>query len=67
MTIFWIIFGTLIFVIGIITSKIAANFNEFDTTPFSKYTFPKFCYEFKGTCNTLVAIGVTMALVSLFS
>jgi uncharacterized membrane protein YkvI len=64
---FWIIFGILISVVGIITSKIAANFNEFDTTPFSKYTFSKFCYEFEGTCNTLVAIGVVMVLVSLFS
>ena len=64
---FWIIFGILISVVGIITSKIAANFNEFDTTPFSKYTFSKFCYDFEGVCNTLVVIGVIMILVSLFS
>ena len=64
---FWIIFGILISIVGIITSKIVANFNEFDTTPFSKYTFSKFCYEVEGTCNTLVAIGVVMVLVSLFS
>jgi uncharacterized membrane protein YkvI len=64
---FWIIFGILISIVGIITSKIAANFNEFDTTPFSKYTFSKFCYEFEGTCNTLFVIGVVMILVSLFS
>jgi hypothetical protein len=53
--------------VGIITSKIAANFNEFDTSPFSKYTFSKFCYEFEGVCNTLVVIGVVMIIVSLFS
>ncbi len=65
---FWIIFifGTLIAVVGLITSIIAARFNEFDTTPFSKYTFSKFCYEFEGTCNTLVAIGATMVALSLF-
>lgn len=64
---FWIIFGILISIVGIITSKIAANFNEFDTTPFSKYTFSKFCYEFEGFCNTLVVIGLVMIIVSLFS
>lgn len=64
---FWIIFGILISVVGIITSKIAARFNEFDTTPFSKYTFAKFCYEFEGFCNTLIVIGVVMIIVSLFS
>ena len=63
----WIIFGILISVVGIITSRIAARFNAFDTTPFSKYTFSKFCYEFEGGCNTLVVIGVIMVLVSLFS
>lgn len=36
-----IIFGTLISVAGLITSVIAARFNPFDTTPFSKYTFFK--------------------------
>ena len=64
---FWFIFGILISVVGIITSIIAARFNAFDTTPFSEYTFSKFCYEFEGGCNTLVAIGATMVLVSLFS
>jgi uncharacterized membrane protein YkvI len=64
---FWIIFGILISVVGIIISKIATRFNEFDTTPFSKYTFSKFCYEFEGVCNTLAVIGVVMILVSLFS
>jgi uncharacterized membrane protein YkvI len=64
---FWIIFGILISVVGIITSKIATRFNAFDTTPFSKYTFSKFCYEFEGVCNTLAVIRVVMILVSLFS
>ena len=63
---FWIIFGVLILVVGLITSKIAARFNEFDTTPFSKYTFSKFCYEFEWVCNTLVVIGLIIVLVSLF-
>lgn len=65
MEIFLIIFGTLISVAGLITSKIAARFNVFDTTPFSKYTFSKFCYEFEGVCNTLVIIGVIMVLIGL--
>ena len=64
---FWFIFGILISVVGIITSIIAARFNKFDTTPFSEYTFSKFCYEFEGDCNALVAIGVTMVSLSLFS
>jgi uncharacterized membrane protein YkvI len=63
---FLIIFGALIIVVGWITSKIAAKFNVFDTTPFSKYTFSKFCYEFEGVCNTLVVIGVTMVSIGLF-
>lgn len=63
---FLFIFGTLIFVVGLITSRIASRFNAFDTTPFSKYTFSKFCYEFEGVCNTLVVIGVIMVLISLF-
>jgi len=66
MTNFLIIFGTLIIVVGLITSIIAARFNEFDTTPFSKYTFSKFCYEFEGVCNTLFVIGVIMVSISLF-
>jgi hypothetical protein len=49
----------------LVTSSIAANFNEFNTTPFSKYTFAKFCYEFEGVCNNLVAVGVTMVVLSL--
>jgi hypothetical protein len=63
---FLFIFGTLISVVGLITSVIAARFNTFNTTPFSKYTFSKFCYEFENVCNTLVAIGVTMITISLF-
>lgn len=63
---FLIIFGTLIIVVGLITSRIAARFNAFDTTPFSKYTFSKFCYEFEGECNTLVVIGVIIVLIGLF-
>lgn len=60
------IFGTIILVVGLITSRIAVRFNAFDTTPFSKYTFSKFCYEFEKECNTLVVIGVVMLLISLF-
>ena len=67
MTNFFIIFGTLTTVVGIITSIIAARFNAFDTTPFSEYTFSKFCYEFEDVCNGLVVIGAVMVLVSLFS
>lgn len=64
---FWlIIFGTLIGVVGLITSIIAARFSEFSTTPFSKYTFSKFCYEFEGLCNGLVVIGAIMVSISLF-
>lgn len=63
---FLIIFGTLISTIGLITSIIAARFNPFNTTPFSKYTFSKFCYEFEGFCNVLIIIGVTMVAISLF-
>lgn len=63
---FLIIFGAIILVVGLITSKIAARFNQFDTTPFSKYTFSKFCYEFEGECNTLTVIGVIMVLIGLF-
>lgn len=63
---FLFIFGTLISVVGLITSTIAARFNPFDTTPFSKYTFSKFCYEFEDVCDTLVVIGVTMITISLF-
>ena len=66
MTTFLFIFGTIILVVGLITSRIASRFNKFDTTPFSKYTFSKFCYEFEGECNTLVVIGVIMVLISLF-
>ena len=60
------ILGALIGVVGLITSIIAVRFNEFDTTPFSKYTFSKFCYEFEWFCNTLVVIGVIMILISLY-
>lgn len=64
---FWlIIFGTLIGAVGLITSRIAARFNEFSTTPFSKYTFSKFCYEFEGLCNGLTLIGIIMVLIGLF-
>lgn len=67
MTHFWlIIIGTIIGVVGLIMSTIAARFNQFNTTPFSKYTFSKFCYEFEGFCNSLVVIGVTMLVISLF-
>ena len=62
---FWIIFGILTTVVGLITSIIAARFNAFDTIPFSEYTFSKFCYEFEEGCNTLVIIGVVMVLISL--
>lgn len=67
MTNFLIIFGTTTTVVGLITSIIAARFNEFDTTPFSKYTFSKFCYEFEDVCNGLVAIGVIMVSLSVFN
>lgn len=63
---FLIIFGSLIIIVGLITSIIAARFNEFDTTPFSKYTFSKFCYEFENFCNALVVIGVIIVSISLF-
>ena len=64
---FWlIIFGALIGVVGLITSRIAAKFNEFSTTPFSKYTFSKFCYDFREVCDILVVIGVIMVLIGLF-
>lgn len=63
---FLFIFGALISGVGLITSIIATRFNEFDTTPFSKYTFSKFCYEFEGVCNTLVVIGVILIVTSLF-
>lgn len=64
---FWlIIFGALIGVVGLITSEIALRFNEFGTTPFSKYTFSKFCYDFESICNGLVLIGVIMVLIGLF-
>ena len=67
MTHFWlIILGTLFGVVGLIMSIIAARFNQFNTTPFSKYTFSKFCYEFEDECNGLVVIGVTMLVISLF-
>lgn len=65
MTIFLSIFGSIILIVGLVTSRIAARFNAFDTTPFSKYTFSKFCYEFEDVCNTLVVIGATMILISL--
>ena len=64
--IFLSIFGTIILIVGLVTSRIATRFNAFDTTPFSKYTFSKFCYEFEDVCNTLVVIGATMILISLF-
>lgn len=66
MTNFLIIFGTLISVVGLFTSIIAARFNEFDTTQFSKHTFSKFCYEFESFCNVLIVIGVIMVSLSLF-
>lgn len=66
MAIFLSIFGAIILVVGLITSRIAVRFNPFNTTPFSKYTFSKFCYEFEDVCNTLVVIGVVMVLISLF-
>lgn len=63
---FWlIIIGAVITIAGLITSSIAAKFNEFDTTPFSKYTFSKFCYDFQGACNALVVIGIIIILLSL--
>ena len=65
MTIFLSIFGSIILIVGLVTSRIATKFNAFDTTPFSKYTFSKFCYEFEDVCNTLVVIGATMILISL--
>lgn len=65
---FWlIIFGTLIGVVGLIILIIAARFSEFSTTPFSKYTFSKFCYEFKSLCNGLTVIGTIMVAISLFN
>lgn len=63
---FLTIFGALILVVGLITSKIATRFSEFNTTPFSKYTFSEFCYDFEGVCNTLVVIGVIMVSIGLF-
>lgn len=45
---------------------IISNDCHFDTTPFSKYIFSKFCYEFEGVCNTLVVIGVIIVSISLF-
>lgn len=65
MNIWLIVFGILICLAGLVTSAIAAGFNQFETTPFSKYTFSKFCYDFEGVCNALVVIGVTMVVLSL--
>lgn len=62
---FWLIVGILICVIGLVTSAIAARFDQFNTTPFSKYTFSKFCYEIEDVCNALVVVGVTMVVLSL--
>ena len=63
----WIIFGigVVIAIFGLITTLIAQNFNEFSTTPFSKYTFDKLCYELSGFCETCLTIGLSMAIVSL--
>ena len=64
---FWlIVFGVLICIAGLVTSAIAAGFNQFNTTPFSKYTFSKFCYEFESDCNALIVIGVVMVVIGVF-
>lgn len=66
MEIFLIVFGTLITVIGLIVSIFAAKFDEFNTNPFSKYTFSKLCYEFEIFGNVLIIIGVVMLIISVF-
>lgn len=54
---FWIIFGTLIFVVGLITSKIAANFNEFDRVENGKIILkpinPKYPKSYEECCDIL--------------
>lgn len=53
---FWLfIFGTLLSIVGLITTRIAKRFNPFNITPFSK-----FCYEFEEVFIILFTIGVTM-------
>lgn len=64
---FWVIFGigVAVTIFGTIITFIAYNFDEFSTTPFSKYTFDKLCYELSGFCEICLAIGLTITIVSL--
>ena len=48
-----------------ITTLTAYKFDEFSTTPFSKYTFAKLCYELTDFCESCLKIGLTMSVVSL--
>ena len=63
----WIIFGigVVIVIFGFITTLTAHKFNEFSTTPFSKYTFAKLCYELQDFCESCLKIGLTISVISL--
>lgn len=63
----WFIFGigVAMTIFGLITTLIAHNFNEFSTTPFSKYTFAKLCYELQDFCESCLKIGLTVSVLSL--
>lgn len=64
---FWVIFGigVAVIIFGSITTFIAYNFNEFSTTPFSKPTFAKLCYELTGFCEFLLKLGFWILALSL--
>ena len=63
----WVIFGigVVMTILGLITTLTAYNFNAFSTTPFSKYTFAKYCYELTDLCESCLKIGLTILVVSL--
>lgn len=64
---FWVIFGigVAVTIFGLITTFIAHNFNEFSTTPFSKPTFAKLCYELTGFCEFCLKLGLWILVLSL--
>ena len=55
----WIIaiIGLSIGCVSMIALHIGSYFNPFYTTPFSKYTFAKFCYEFDGFLEVCMFSG----------
>lgn len=63
----WFIFGigVVMAIFGLITTSIALKFNNFSTTPFSKYTFAKLCYELQDFCEDCLKIGLTVSVLSL--